>query len=166
MTHKRTPFASGSSSRCGEGRTRFNEQVGRLDIPMHDAELMSVFQRKGGLHAQERRRADVRVSRGRSLRGLRTVQWHVDRSVPELKPGKPHIFPAAQVLDDRGQCLPLDVLHGVVVDAALAADAEDGHDVRVVQARGGLCFVLESLQLPGIERGGKRQHLERDAATE
>ena len=76
------------------------------------------------------------------------------------------IFPVSQVLDDRGECLPLDVLHGVVVDAALAADAEDGHDVRVVQARGGLRFVLESLQLPGIERGRKRQHLERDAATE
>ena len=76
------------------------------------------------------------------------------------------VFPAAQVLDDRGERLPLDVLHGVVVDAALAADAEDGHDVRVVQAGGGLRFVLEALQLPGIERGGKRQHLERDAATE
>ena len=147
MTHKRTPLASASFPAWGDGRTRFDEQVGRLDIAMHDTELMSVFQRKGGLHAQERRRADVRGSSGRSLRGLRRCSgMSIARFGAEARQAA--VVPAAQVLDDRGERLPLDVLHGVVVDAALAADAEDGHDVRVVQAGGGLRFVLEALQLP------------------
>jgi hypothetical protein len=62
--------------------------------------------------------------------------------------------------------LPLDVLHGVEVHAALAADCEDWHDVAVVQMGSGLCFVLEALQLARIERRCEGQHLERDAAIE
>ena len=132
---------------------------------MHDAELMSVFQRKRGLHAQQRRRAGVRVTRRRSLRDLgRCSAMSIARFRGEA--GQAALSPAAQVLDDCCQRLALDVLHGVIVHAALAADAEHRHDVRVIQARRGLCFVLESLQLPGIERRGKRQHLERDPATE
>ena len=50
----------GSVSLRGVARISFDEQVGRLDIAMHDTELMSVFERKGGLHAQKRRGADVR----------------------------------------------------------------------------------------------------------
>jgi hypothetical protein len=70
VTHKRTPPASAPFPPGGDGRTRFDEQVGRLDIAMHDTELMSVFQRKGGLHAHKRCRADVRGSGGGSLRSL------------------------------------------------------------------------------------------------
>jgi hypothetical protein len=52
------------------------------------------------------------------------------------------------------------------VDAALTADAEDRHDIRVVQLGRCLRFVLETLQLLGIQGGGKRQHLQRHAAAE
>ena len=34
------------------------------------------------------------------------------------------------------------------------------------EVRGGVGFVLEALQLPRVEHGGERQHLERDAAAE
>ena len=37
-----------------------------------------------------------------------------------------------QLLDHRVQRLPLHVLHCVVVDTALAAYVENGHDVRMV----------------------------------
>src|SRR5262245_49198262 len=66
-----------------------------------------------------------------------------------------------QLPDDRGQRLPFDILHGVEVHAALAADAEDRHDVGMVEVGRRLGFVLETLQMLGIQRRRKRQHLER-----
>src|SRR5260370_19537169 len=50
--------------------------------------------------------------------------------------------------------------------AALAADAEDWHNVRVVQVGRRLGLVLEALELLGIERCRKRQDLEGDPAVE
>jgi hypothetical protein len=50
--------------------------------------------------------------------------------------------------------------------AAFAADAVDGHDVRILQARRGAGFVLEALQLAGIHGRGEGQDFERDAAAE
>ena len=52
------------------------------------------------------------------------------------------------------------------MDAALAADEVDRHDVRVMQLGGRLRLVLEALQLPGVERGGERQHLQGHAPAE
>ena len=72
----------------------------------------------------------------------------------------------AQLGDHRGQGLAVDELHGVVVHAALAADGVDRDDVRVVQAGGGLGLDLEPLELPGVERRGERQDLQRHAAAE
>ena len=68
--------------------------------------------------------------------------------------------------DQVGEVLALDELHGVVVDAALAADGVDRHDVRVVQLRRRLGLVLEALQLPGVQRRRERQHLEGDAPAQ
>jgi hypothetical protein len=59
-----------SVSPRGDGRTSFDEQVGRLDIAMHDTELMSMFQRKCGLHPQNRSRAEMRGCYGMSRSGL------------------------------------------------------------------------------------------------
>jgi hypothetical protein len=47
--------------------------------------------------------------------------------------------------------LSFDILHGVVMHAALAADAEDRHNTGMVQVRRRLGFVLEALQRLGIE---------------
>ena len=44
----------------------------------------------------------------------------------------------------------------------MLADAEDRHDVGVVQLGGSLCFALEALQLLGVVQGLARQHLDRD----
>jgi hypothetical protein len=52
------------------------------------------------------------------------------------------------------------------VDAALAADVVERHDVGVVQAGRSLRFVLEALQLPGIECRGERQHFQRHPPAE
>src|SRR6266478_1127404 len=63
-----------------------------------------------------------------------------------------------QLGDDRGQCLSFDVLHGVIVDAMLTADAEDRHNVGMVEGGGGLGFIFETLHLSGIESGRKWQN--------
>ena len=65
-----------------------------------------------------------------------------------------------------GQAAALDELHGVEGHAPLAADRVDRHDVRVVQAGGGLGLELEPLQLPGVERRGERQDLQRHPAAQ
>src|SRR5207302_10180813 len=91
-------------------------------------------------------------------RTSRMVVWAAcDSAAPRQLP---------QLSDSRGQRLALDELHGVEMDAALAADRVDGHDVRVMQMGGGPGLVLEALQLPRIERQGKRQHLQGDAPAE
>ena len=59
-----------------------------------------------------------------------------------------------------GQILAFDELHGVVMDATLAADRVHRHDVGVMQLRRRLRFVFETLQLLGVERRCERQHLE------
>jgi hypothetical protein len=72
----------------------------------------------------------------------------------------------AQLGNDLGQRLPFDELHGIVVHAPLTAHRIDRHDVLVVQMRRGLRFVLESLELFGVHRRGKRQHFQRDPAAQ
>jgi hypothetical protein len=75
-------------------------------------------------------------------------------------------LPAAQLGDQGGDCLALDVLHGVEVHALFAPDPKDRHDVGVVELAGRLCLIAEALQLPRIQRGGERQDLEGDPALE
>jgi hypothetical protein len=71
-----------------------------------------------------------------------------------------------QLLDDRGQGLSVDELHGIVMHAVLAADGEDRHDAGVVQVRRGPRLVVEALELPRVERRRERQHLERHAPSQ
>jgi hypothetical protein len=52
------------------------------------------------------------------------------------------------------------------VRAALLADAEDGHDVGVVQPRRRPSLALEAPHLAGVGQGAHRQHLEGDAAAQ
>ena len=53
-------------------------------------------------------------------------------------------FGHSPLADQGDQGLSVDELHGVEVDAPLAADKVDGHDVRVVQAGRRLRLVLEA----------------------
>ena len=63
--------------------------------------------------------------------------------------------------DNVGKGGPVHELHGVEVNASFATHTVDGQDVRVVQLRRGLGFVLEALQLSLIQYGREWQHLER-----
>ena len=55
---------------------------------------------------------------------------------------------------------PVDELHDVVVQAVLLADAEDRHDVGVVQLGRRPRLALEAAQLPRVEQGVAGQHLD------
>ncbi len=62
--------------------------------------------------------------------------------------------------------MALDELHGIVVDVVLNADAEDRHDVSVVQPGHGAGLALEALQLRPADQAVVRQHLECDMPAE
>jgi hypothetical protein len=63
--------------------------------------------------------------------------------------------------DELGEGLAVDELHGIIVDAVVAAHRVDRHDVRVVQRSRRLRLILEALELLGVERGGEREDLQR-----
>ncbi len=113
------------------------EEVGRLDVAVDDAALVRVRQRLRRLQAPAGNRA--RLQRG-------------------------PLGPA--FVQNRGQAFALDELHGVVVDAVLAADGEDGHDVRMVQAGDGLGLAPEALHRLGVGHGPEAQHLQGDLARQ
>ena len=71
-----------------------------------------------------------------------------------------------QAADQFGQRLSFDKLHGIIMDAALAAGGEDAHDVRVLDLCCRVGFILEALQLLGVKRGGEGQHLQGHAAAQ
>ena len=114
------------------------------------------------------------AQRGGGLAGLRDVasaaaggQLPVAPSVPGPRRKlrrtglqRTHARLAAKLPDHRVQRLAVDELHGVEVDAALAADGIDGHDVGVMEPGGGLGLLAEALQMLGVEGGRKRQHLQ------
>jgi len=72
----------------------------------------------------------------------------------------------AAVAEHGVEAAPLDELHGVEGHAVVGADAEDGHDVGVVQPRRRLRLALEALQQVRPRRRLGRQHLEGDVAAE
>ena len=74
--------------------------------------------------------------------------------------------PAPSSLDHLRQGLAVDELHGVEVDAALAADGVDRHDVGVVQLAGGVGFVAEACQSARVEHRREGQHLQGDSPAE
>ena len=61
----------------------------------------------------------------------------------------------AQFLDHLRQRPSLDELHGVVVNAALAADRVDADDVGMIQGRGRLGLVAEPLNCRGSNIAAK-----------
>src|SRR5262249_19187592 len=82
------------------------------------------------------------------------------RAGPRAPAAAPRARGAGPRRDRLGQGLPLNELHGVVVHAALAADTVHRDDVAVVQERRRLRLRPEALQLPRVERGRERQHLQ------
>ena len=72
----------------------------------------------------------------------------------------------AQGFDQHGQALALDELHGIEMHAALHAHRKNGHDVVMAQVGSGQRLVTESFQLPMVQGGSERQHLQRHAAAQ
>ena len=68
--------------------------------------------------------------------------------------------------DCLGQGLALDELHGVVVDAALAAHRINRDDVSVVELGGGQGLGLEPPELGRVHGRREREHLERHPAVQ
>ena len=107
----------------------------------------------------------------RSARGVRAGRGRGGGGVPgpdeACRPGVDREAAcASQVVDDGCERPPLDELHGVVMHAAVAADGEDRHEVRVVEVRRRLGLDLEPLDPPRVDRGGEREDLQRDPAAE
>ena len=76
------------------------------------------------------------------------------------------IAKAAKLRDQRGEALPLDELHRVIVDAALAADRMHRHDLLVLHVRSRQRLGLESLEAARVDGRGERQDLQRDPPPE
>jgi hypothetical protein len=71
-----------------------------------------------------------------------------------------------QFLNQSGQGLAFHELHGVEVDAALAAHEIDGHNVLMLEMGGGVGLVLEALKLLDVQGAGKGQYFQRHPAAE
>ena len=69
-------------------------------------------------------------------------------------------------MKNRRQAAALDKLHRVVMNAAVASNSEDGHDVRMVQLRSGLSLDLEPLPLLGVDRRREREHFQSHPPTQ
>jgi hypothetical protein len=111
-------------------------------------------------------RGSVRAALLLRLAGKLALPGHDGRRRRRVDSGRVLRIPAAQPGDQPGERRPLDELHGVVVDAPLAADRVHRHDVRVVELRGGLGLDAEPSDLAGVDRGGQRQDLQGDAAAQ
>ena len=149
------------------------QQVGRLDVAMDDARPRG--RTPGRRPPAAPSRAAVRKTLPAAAGAPARAESAIDRLAVgprgeigrDRSPGERGGWPRrAQLADHRGEGPAVDELHGVEVDAALAADRVDGHDVGVVQLGGGLGLVLEALQVLGVQRRGERQHLQRDAPAQ
>ena len=102
--------------------------------------------------ADEGRREGRRDEGTEGRRGIRTM---ADREV------------ARYVLADHfRETWAVDVLHGDVVDATLAADGVHRHDVRVLEGGGGLRLTLEAGQGGGVAGQLGPQQLQRDGPVQ
>ena len=153
------------------------QQVARLDVAVDDAHLVGVVQRLRRLDAQLRHAPEVSparaASRQRRVRRRRRPPSSAEAGAAVGRRRRPRRRSVGGVGRRRRACRPpqppdhvgqraaVDELHGVEVDAALAADGEDRHDVGVVQARRRPRLVLEALQVARVHRRRERQHLQR-----
>jgi hypothetical protein len=69
-------------------------------------------------------------------------------------------------LDEPGQRLPLDQLHGQEVQPLVLFDRIDGDDARVVERRDRARLALEPLQVLQLRGARRGEDLERDLALE
>jgi hypothetical protein len=136
---------------------------------MHDPRLMGVAQRQRRLPAKFGYAVDVPTTIGRRLardRGREAVCLAPRRRLetPVGRVGNrgalmPFLSKNTQLRDKRGEALPFDEPHRVVMDPTLAPDGMHGDNFFVLDVRGGECLRFETLEPPGINGGSKRQDL-------
>ena len=171
-----------------------DQEVRRLDVAMHDALLMRIFEgfrrlrhapgdrpiplrRLAAIVGEKRAEKcpcvgsvgsdlDGRGGKSRIDRGGRLpIACLVDgtggrrfaiagRRGTLRQAGFERVHPRflTQLADHHVQGLTFHELHGVEMDAALASHAIHGNDVRMMKVGRSLRLLLESLQLPGVER--------------
>ena len=164
---------------AGFGEVRAGLAAGDAEVGDPDFALF-VEQQVGGLDvAVDRRRSRARRGGPRRLarpcgrwtaRGRRRRRGDGGRRLAVSASGigwrGAAICSAPEVIEQLAERLAADELHREVVDAALLADGEDGHDVRMVDLGRGLGFVLEAGDVLFVDGGGSGQDLEGDAAAE
>ena len=173
---------------------RIDHEIGGLDVAVDHAQRMRVVERLGRLDAQPGDRTKVRpgeTSRpcviADRIDPLGSVQMAYraanqrDGRGKASRPGGVADEPGIHAVGPRAgellgvpthlahelrQAPPVDELHGVEMDPPVAAGREHRHDVGMVELGRGLGLDQEPLPLPGIDRGGEGEYLERDPAAE
>ena len=158
------------------------QQVARLDVAVHDPRLMGVLERERRLPAQPGHAVEIPAAvRGPLARDRRRGEHDLaprpdSRGPGDVGDGRPIVVlalgrgwagtlliaKATQLADQRGEALPVDELHRVIVDAALAADRVHRHDLLVLHVRRREGLGLESLEAARVDGRGEREDLERD----
>ncbi len=88
------------------------------------------------------------------------------QSVGELdRPGE-DLFECQSIGDGLVERSALDVLHGDIGDAIVAAHVVDGHDVGMVEGGGGSCLLLEAAMTVCVRDRGGSQDLDREVTVE
>ena len=137
------------------GRRRRRRRRGLLVRRRGTARRRFQRRRAGQEHLRRRRGGKSRRGarrRGRGSKGLGIGDWGLEgrHSGRSLIPNPQSPIPSfCQGVNDPVQSLPGDELHHVIVDAVLAADAEDRDDVRVVEPGRRLRLAKEALQPRG-----------------
>ena len=161
-----------------ELRPEVQQQVARLDVPVHDPRLVGVLERERRLPAQPGHRSKYRLRSNDRSREMVVAASVTSPSEPDsgeasgrsataarssCSPlgrgwaGTLLIAKAAKLPDQRGEALPVDELHRVIVHAALAADRMHRHDPLVLHVRGRQRLGLETLEAARVDGRGEGQ---------
>jgi hypothetical protein len=156
------------SARTGEGgRLGLPWQVRRRVAAGSDGRL-GLRRRPGGECVRRVARLRAERSGPQALRDLgRRHILGVLRPVRRRQVGRAFRVPQPfQLGENFVEPKPRNELHHIEVQALMLADPENRHDVGVVQPRRRPRLALEAAQLPGVEQGVGRQHLEGDVPAQ
>ena len=145
-------------SKIGNPRfaTAVDQQVGRLDVSMHDAQFMRRVQ---PLRDRDRQTGYLlkpqRTSCGQLRQGLSSRRIRFGRGAA-----------TAQRVDHAVQANPLDQSHRKKMDAAIFSHRVDRHDMRMFELSQCLSFIAKPRDLFAVEHRRQRQHLERHQSSD